>query len=216
MKNIFYLIAFFLTLSHFCQAQIRLNEGVTSVLVYGKALGDTDETIEGSKYIDSEFKYFSVNGSETKYLIRYNALQDLMEHKSENNTILLLNKDATKIVHNQEIVFELITENNLSQYHQILVDTNDIKLTKVQKVNINKARPAKNSYEESVPAHYKRIKDQYFVYFQGVLHPFDGKQNSLIKIFPTKINAIKLFYSKNKVDLTEKGILLLKNLFDNF
>lgn len=216
MKSVIFLITTIIIFSNNSYAQIRLHEGVNSVLVYGRALGDSDESAEGSKYIDDNFKHFGVNGSEAKYLIRYNAYHDVMEYKANNNDILILSKEETKKVHNKEVVFELLNNNNLLQYHQILSDTNSIKLTRVQKINFNKAKLARNTYEEPVPASYKRVKDQYYIYFHESLYPFDGKQSSLIKIFPSKVDEIKTYYSKNKVDLSEEGIVLFKNLFAEF
>ncbi|WP_160067326.1 hypothetical protein [Sphingobacterium bovisgrunnientis] len=210
MRKYIYLLILLMVNSLTCFTQIRYQEGVNSFLVFGRPLGSTDTEVKGSKYVD-DFKLYSVNGSDKKYLIRYNALKDLMEYKADNNNIIELSKEATTRVSNEFINYLLIDNNNKLQYHQILADTNQIRITKVISINYIKAKPARNTYEEGVPSEYKRNKDQYFIYKDNKLYPFDGKQNSFIKIFPSKTDIIKSYFKINKEGLNEATILLLKH-----
>lgn len=212
MRKVF-LISAFLGFALSGNAQVTL-QGAESLgtLTFRKSPEFKDESILGSKYITEEFQYAKVNNGTDSFLIRYNAHRDVMEYKSANEILELIKEQNTHFIFSDGTVYELLSSpSSGNQYHKILSDKKDIKLSKHSSIKLEQAKPAINSYDTDSPASFKRNRDVYYITINGKTTEFDGKQRSVRALFPNKNSEIKNFFKNNRIRNTDEDMIKLGN-----
>lgn len=194
-------------------AQVMLSEG--NVLSFRKSPEFNDANTAGSKYLIETYQNTKVNKGDQNFQIRYNAYNDIMEYKNGADVLELIKEKNTHFVFQDGSVYELFSYNtngqNFERYQKVLVDKNNIKISKFQSIKLIPAKKATNSYESDTQASYKANKEVYFITYNNQTSEFDGKQKTLEKIMPSNVDAIKKFYKENKIKENDSDMIKLGN-----
>lgn len=212
MKKIF-LTFTFLSLAFSIEAQTVMQGSSAGTLNFRKSPEFNEAAIQGSKYFNENFSSAKVNRGTQDFQIRYNALTDLFEYKNNKDIFELIKEQNLHILFTDGKVFELFnyTLNNkeVDRYHQVLTNSNDVKLSKFKSIKLIPAKPAANSYDQATSAHYKENKDAYFVTYKNQTIEFDGKAKDLEKLIPGKASEIKKYFKDNKVKENDADMIKL-------
>lgn len=212
MKKTILLLSFgLLTLT--TTAQVTVQAGNT--LTFKPLSSFSDETIAGSKYLNEAFQSAKVNKGTQDFLIRYNAYIDVMEYKNGKDILELIKEKNTHFAFEDGSIFELfqytIDGKSYDRYHKVLVDQNNVKISKLISVKLNPAQKAANSYETDTQANYKLNRDTYFITYNNETFEFDGKQKTFDKYMPEKSAVIKKFLKENKIKENDTDLIKLGN-----
>lgn len=209
MKKVLFIVSFLgFALSGNAQTTVQ-GAGSSYTLTFRKSPDFNDESILGSKYINEEFSHAKVNKGTENFLIRYNANRDVMEYKNADEIVELIKEQSTHFAFTDGTVYELINTAYGAQYHQVLSDKNNVKLSKHSSIKLEEARPASNSYDTDSPASFKRNKDVYYITINGETTEFDGKQKSVRALFPDKNSEIKDFFKNNRIRTNDEDMVKL-------
>ena len=196
-------------------AQTVTGLGDTGSLIFRKSPDFNDANVQGSKYFSEDFKQAKVNKGTQDFSIRYNAYSDVMEYKNGNETLELIKDQNTYFQFANGDVFELMSYevkgNTVSRYNQILLDKDNVKVSKFKSIKLIEAKAPANSYDSATPASYKPNKDEYFITYNDQTFEFDGKQKTLSKMIPAKLAEIKKFYKENKIKENDADMIKLGN-----
>ena len=210
-------IIFILSLGFFSFASnaqvVNINEG--SQLLFRKSPDFNDSNTAGSKYIIESYQNTRVNKGEQNFLIRYNAYNDVMEYKNGTDVLELIKEKNTHFVFQDGSVYELLNYSmdgkNYERYQKIIVDKNNVKISKFQSIKLIPAKQALNSYDKDTQATYKTNREEYFITYNNQTFEFDGKEKTLTKAIPGKAEAIKKFYKENKIKENDADMIKLGN-----
>lgn len=212
MKRVFLAFSFF-SLALTANAQMTLQGNNSGSLTFRKSADFTEKGIAGSKYFNENFEQAKVNKGTQDFLIRYNAYSDILEYKNNKDVVELVKDENTHVVFSNGTSIELLNYNlngkDISQYHQILLVTNNSKISKFRSIKLNPAKVASNSYETGSSASYKENKDAYFVTYKNQTIEFDGKAKDLEKLIPGKAFEIKKYFKDNKVKENDADMIKL-------
>lgn len=213
MKKIFF-IAIMLSLSISSNAQVNLQSG-GSTLSFRKSSEFSDKTISGSKYFDEGFKIAKVNKGTQDFSIRYNAYSDIMEYKNGNDLLDLIKEQNTYFQFSNGDIYELMNYTfkgkEVSRYNQVLLDKNNVKISKYKSIKLIEAKPAATMYDAPTAATYKPNEDIYFVTYNNQTVEFDGKSKILEKLIPSKASEIKQFFKQNKIKENDGDMIKVGN-----
>ncbi|UUV21711.1 hypothetical protein [Paenimyroides aestuarii] len=209
-KTIFILSLGLFTLA--TNAQVTVQTGGNN-LTFRRSADFNDAAVAGSKYIQKSFESAKVNNGTQNFPIRYNAYADVMEYKDGSDILELIKEKNTHFVFEDGSVYELLQytddKNSYSRYHKILMDQNNVKVSKFQSVKLNPATKASNSYESDSQAFYKQNNDLYYITYNNQTFEFDGKQKTLDKNIEGKSAEIKKFYKENKIKENDADMIKL-------
>ena len=175
------------------------------------------DKIEGSAYINENFVPAKISTAKNKvYYVRYNAFNDEMEIKGENDIIYGLNKERENLLinfSNPKQTYQLfdytLDSNDLQGYFiKINFDSDLLLLRKERIVHVDEKISA-TTYGTNRPAHFKRAKDNYFIKVgenNAIELPKNKKE--IAKLFPEFENETLSFIKKNKIKLKNETDLL--------
>lgn len=213
MKKIFF-GALLITFSISSNAQV-MSFSENSQIAFRKSPDFNDATVAGSKYYSEEFSNAKVNNGTESFLIRYNAYRDVMEYKKGTDILELIKEQNLRFSFQNGSTYELmnfvLNGKDYSQYHQILLDKNNIKVSKYRSIKLVPAKKAANSYDSDTQATYKENKDVYFVTYNNQTIEFDGKSKILEKLIPSKASEIKEFFKQNKIKENDDDMIKVGN-----
>ena len=128
------------------------------------------KNVTGSPYINENFKESTIiiQDKEFQSKVRYNGLNDTFEIKKENGEIKILNRVPSLKVKTQDGTYAMFKyfddDNNKSQrFFKVLAENDNIKFIKIEGVEYNKGREAKNSYSQETPPSLKPFEEYYFI-----------------------------------------------------
>lgn len=201
-------------------------EGLDDVFSHNKTSGgryikvvnpDDYDKIEGSAYINENFVPAKISTAINKiFYVRYNAFNDEMEIKGENDFIYGLNKERKNLlIHfsNPKQTYQLfdyvLDSEDLNGYFiKLNFDSELLLLTKERIIHVDE-KISKTTYGTNKPAHFKRVKDKYFIKIgnhSAIELPKNKKD--VAKIFPKFENEVLSFIKKNKIKLNSEVDLL--------
>jgi len=171
--------------------------------------GNNYNSIEGSPYLDSEFKPAKINEiSETKF-VRFNAFEGKIEVKEKSGVIVLSDSDSyvitlqdgsNKIYETRNYEDEF--GNSQVSFFELLKDHKNYRLYLKQDITLTKAVKAEG-YAKAEPAKFKGPLDTFYVLdFIGnsqKLLPIPYRMKSFLTIFPQKHKALKSFIKEHKL-----------------
>ena len=179
----------------------------------------SDKSIKGSVYIQKSFMPAKLSLSDNKiYNLKYNAYSDEIEIENEGGKPGALNKNIDDLL----IVFTLgnktyeaidyvdeegktsrgyfVHVNNANSKHQLLIK---------ETIQFLDRKPAKNSYDKTKPAQFKRLEDQYYISNGSkAVVEFPKKKKDFPKVFPDKHKDILSFMKKNKIKTSKEEDLV--------
>lgn len=213
MKKVIFILSlglFSITLN----AQVQINTG-GGLLSFSKSPDFNDANTTGSKYLSENYQSTKVNKGDQDFQIRYNAFTDIMEYKNGSDVLELIKEKNTHFTFQDGSMYELFLYEadgkSHERYHKVLTDKNGIKVSKFQSIKLIPAKKATSSYDSDTQAAYKVNKEVYFITYNNQTVEFDGKQKSLEKLIPSKVEAIKAFYKQNKIKENDSDMIKLGN-----
>lgn len=216
MKNtfVFVFISLFVSSSIFAQELLGghgAGTGISSGLISTTPVV-LNERVEGTPYINEKFVPATISASENViFYVRYNAVNDQIEVKGEDDKAYALNK------HRRDIVIQLIAnkktyqsfiyfDSDNNQSFGYFVNLNDraskVKLLKKERIKFLDEKPQVTGYDTPQPAKYQRLSDQYFMKVDdknAVIIP--SKKKSFAKLFPKYEDDILSFIKSEKLRL---------------
>jgi len=196
-------------------AQMVLQSGGSSTLSFRKSPNFKDAEASGSKYFKESYQNARVNKGDQNFLVRYNAYSDIMEYNNGSDMLDLIKEKNTHFVFQDGSIYELFTYTtkgeSLERYHQVVVDNNDVKISKFRSIELIPGKKATNSYDVDTQPAYKAKEEVYYITVNNVTSEFDGKQKSLVNLFPGKEEAIKAFYKNNRIKENDSDMIKLGN-----
>lgn len=215
---IFSTLGLLITSNTFAQANIQ---GSTfGTLTFYKNNSDKKTSAIGSEYIVENFKSARVNHGTQAFQIRFNAHNNVMEYKKENEELILIKKDNILIEFSDGKTYELVSYtdrkgNENESYLAVIKQTPNVSIYKLEKINYVEARPAANTYDTGSPAEYKRASDSYFLKIGNKTTELPTKQKDYDKLFPGKEAEIKAYFKSNKTNFKDDADLIKLATFLN-
>ena len=209
---LFSTISLFNISKSFAQVSAQGVSGIGTLTFY-KANSDKKTNAVGSEYIDEEFKSALVNGGTQRFQIRFNAYNNVMEYKKDNENLILIKKDNTLIEFLKGDTYELVSFTDkkgkeLVEYLNVIRNAGKVAIYKFEKIIFVEARPAQNTYDTGAPAEYKKASDTYYLKINDSFSELPTKQKEYIKLFPNKEAEIKDFFKTNKINFKNNTDLI--------
>jgi hypothetical protein len=172
--------------------------------------------IEGSQYLNEDFKLAEVSGVAKKLMVRYNAMTDAIEVQSDDMQGFLLTKEnpynTITIISDPNKIKLLNYKNKEGEvygYLSELHNKNNVILYRRDKIILQKAVEAKTSYQEAIPTKFVKINEEYYLSLKNdtaIAVPKNKKE--LQDLFPMKKEEIAVYLKGNKFSLKdEKSII---------
>ncbi|MGB5378031.1 hypothetical protein [Muriicola sp.] len=167
------------------------------------------ESIEGSPYLDPEFKPAKINElNETKF-VRFNAFEGKIEVKEKNGVIVLSDSDSyvISLQDGSNKIYETRTfkdESGNSQvsFFELLKEQPHYKLYLKESITLTKEVKAQG-YAKAEPAKFKRAVDTFYVSDfmdnsrELLIIPY--RMKGLLAMFPQKQKVLKSFTKEHKL-----------------
>jgi len=222
MKKLTFILST-ITFISFSDSFAQINaQGVsgTGVLTFYKNTTDKKPSVIGSEYIIEEFKPARVNGGTQPFQIRFNAHNNVMEYKKDNEELILIKKNNTLIEYTDGKTYELVSYTDkkgkeFDSYLFLIKNAGKISIYKLEKINFIEARAASNTYDTATLAEYKRSSDTFFIKIGDKVSELPTKQKDYIKLFPSKETEIKEYFKSNKINFKDDANLIKLATFLN-
>lgn len=208
MKKCAILIGFVTTLNIYAQAPVQSEAyrvaAFSSTLINNKVMDakGLDPTVQGSPYLNNDFKITNISNTSDAVTARYNIFKDEVEFKKGNDLYILPKNDLYRIVKIQPNTNLVLIDN---KYYIVLLENNNVSLLKREKVEYQKGREATNGYETSKLSSYKASKPSFYIKKNDKVIEIDKKTN-FEEIFSNK-NA-NSYIKTEKIDLKNEASLL--------
>ena len=173
--------------------------------------------IEGSQYLNEDYKLAEVSGVTKKLLVRYNAMTDVIEVQEEEGMKgFLLTKQSPyntiTITSNSNKIKLLNYKNKEGEVYGYLLELynkNNVILYRRDKIILQKALAARTTYQEAVPQKFVKIDDEYYLSLKNDVATAAPKNKKEIQnLFPMKKEEIVDYLKDNKYSLkNEKSII---------
>ncbi|WP_177761145.1 hypothetical protein [Flavobacterium sp. I3-2] len=222
MKKITFILST-LTLLSFSDSFAQVSaQGVSGrgTLTFYRSNSDNKPSVIGSEYIIEEYKSAKVNQGNQSFQIRFNAHNNVMEYKKDDENLILIKKDNTFIEFSDGRSYELISYTDkkgktFDSYLYLIKNAGKISIYKYEKINYVEARPAVNTYDTGSPAEYKRASDSFYIKVGDKVSELPTKQKDYIKMFPGKESEIKEYFKSNKINFKDNADLTKLAMFLN-
>lgn len=197
------------------QSLVSTNGGSNSMGLIDLRNFENSPTIEGSAYVNDKFLPARIEGVEGIYLLRYNNVNDDIEYQKDADKIFVLNKSEQKY----DITF-VGTKNKMRVYDYVdyygnqttgflsEIYSSKISLLKKEKINYIPEKYPKNGYDVLAPAHFERVKDEYYIMEGDKIVSFPKNKKALIEMYPKKEEEINSFLKKNKLSFKDQNDMI--------
>lgn len=179
----------------------------------------SDKTIQGSPYMEEMFLPARVTANiEQIFNARYNGVTDEVEVETEKNTIQAINKllpGITVTFLKTNKIYKGMTyfnENGQSVTGFLIPITSEnakVKLFSKEKIVFVDRKPAKNSYQEAIPAKFDRLDDSYYIVIdREIAQPLSYNKKEIAALFPNQEKQILNYISSEKLNIKKKEDLV--------
>lgn len=210
MKKILIFIVTCLSVFTYAQNNLLIDE--INFLLNSKPRAITDTDIEGSVYLDKEYRMAKISGVEGIWPIRYDAFRDEIEVKKDKE-IFALKKETTFneinfVDKDERIVYAEYELDNkkLTGYLFEVLKTPATKLYKKHTIIFKKAKEATTTLEISTPNRFLTqdpiyyLKDDSLPYFIQL----DKKAKNLMSVKPEQKSEITNCLKKSNLNLSNE------------
>ncbi|HCE58565.1 MAG TPA: hypothetical protein DER09_12240 [Prolixibacteraceae bacterium] len=213
-------------------AQLPLTYGVRTTmdlyesnkLVSGNGAGLlTDKDIEGSPFLDEEFKTGSIYTTQklqyADIQLRYNIYNDNIEFKTPAGEIqALASPDVVEIAligNNQFVYSSYVHTNKIKKGFLVVMEVGKASLYSKPVVTFKEAtQPA--AYKQPEPAKFIRKSDEFYVRIGTEPAVFIEGKKDLIAAFPDNQKAIEDYINKNKIKIGKpEGLKKVVNYYNS-
>lgn len=186
---------------------------VGSQRIYDRNNNDYSK-INGSPYTTEDFVPAKIYPLDKLFFVRYNAIKDQMEVKTEDNKIIILDNNHTeyKISLNVgNITYNILHDKESGKFGYFIsvVETNSVSIYKKQVKKYYPEKISDNSYGQNKPAYFSEGKDILYIQLnkEGEAIKLPTKRKAFLSLFPSNESKIKSFISKNKIKLSKEDDL---------
>ena len=223
MKSLFILIFCLTSMSVFSQLLNKVAQnGAHTELYFNNPVKTTStfNKVIGSPYLNEEFLPARVNKSKTTYFIRFNAAENSVEFKGENNVNMTLPKsDAYEIKlldgSNREYETRSYEDKDTEMsttFFEKLYSNNDFGIYLKEKINFTPVKLAKHSFEAHKPGKFTKAEETFYVTGinsePGKLTEIPKKEKLFVALFDESSPRIKQFIKKEKLEIDKKEDLI--------
>lgn len=189
--------------------------------------GDDKVDVEGSKYIQDDFKQATISlYSGYKFNVKYNAYDDEMEVQGKDNKSFALNKseknaEVTFLDNNKTYgVYGYLNseDQSISGYFQKITNGDVANLLKKERVMFIEEKLSKTGYDAYRPPQFKRLNDQFFIKLKDSPLAIELPKNkkNIANLFPNKKDEILKFIKENKLKTNkEEDLIKLTNFINS-
>lgn len=175
----------------------------------------TYSDVEGSPYLNKELTRGLVlfsNGDSVTYYLRYDIYSDEMEYLQNKSLFVILNIEKLDhiLLNGDKMVYKsYFIKSNLQSGYLIHSLDSYCNLYQKPQIRFEPDKPAKSSYDEDVPAHFKE-KPTFWFYSCGsdAITHFSADNSGLKQISGPHYDALKAFMKKNKLKLKNEADLV--------
>lgn len=216
--QIFSIAFMFVSIFSFSQDLVQ-TQTLTSSGSMSLAFDRSDKSIKGTPYIIDNFTPARVSADQDKiFNLRYNAVTDQMEVQSDKNTIQAINKNIEGVT----ITF-LKDDKTYESFNYLDKDgvalrgyfihvnsaNSKIKLLIKESKKFIDRKPAKSGYQDTKPAHFKRVDDTYYVMVKNkTAQIVPSKKKDIINLFPDHTESVSIYLKNNKFKTSKPDDLL--------
>lgn len=201
-----------MSISGFSFAQNNLLIDEMTFLLNSKPRAITDADVEGSVYLDKEYKMAQITGVEGSWPIRYDAFRDEIEVKKGNDVFALKKEIAfndIKFVDKDERI--ILAEYDLENKKQIgylfeLLKMPKVELYKKYTIIFKKAKEATTTLEISTPSRFLTQDPIYFIKESATADyiQLDKKAKKMLIMHPEIKEKIKKCNKESNIDLSKE------------
>lgn len=171
------------------------------------------ESVAGSPYVSEKFLLSEVSGVPMVVLVRYNGYKDEVEIKKDEEVYLLPKDSVYGEITPKNSVYKIKFFNNLTikgDYHKgyffSLAQKNKIELLKKDRIILQKAKEADNSYSIPEPPKYVKAKSEYYIKCgDNKLIDFPKSKKEVIALYPSNKTEIEAYFKENKVSFKDEN-----------
>jgi len=178
-----------------------------------------NDHVEGTPYINEKFTPAMISASENNiFYVRYNAANDEIEVKGDNNVAYALNK------YRKDITVELIAlkktyqnfmymnsddEPAFGYFTHISVPSANVKILKREVVKFFDEKVQVTGYDTPQNAKYKRLADKYYIKInnKSTAVALPNSKKSVAKLFPEHEKEVLSYIKGEKIKLKDEDSL---------
>lgn len=170
--------------------------------------------LKGSPYISEDFIATKVEDS--IYLMRYNAYADVFEQYETvgGHVVPFAASSGAKFeVPSLKKTYQFLNykeKNTVKQgYLVLLYESDDLKLYKKEKINFNRGKAPRTSYDRAFPDEFERQRDVFYyqIHQTGIVE-LPRKKSQFLNLFDERKGEINSFMKENKISLREENDLI--------
>lgn len=190
------------------------------ILESKRALGLTDEVIEGSPYMDSEFKPATIitrRGTYHNVPVRYNAHADNLEYRQGTTTYIAdasLNIQSVRFADHTMMVAKQPSGKALTFYE--VLDSGRVTLLMRKPVVFKSAEAPKALEASGKPARYTNAPEEYYLMTGDQLPVQFSGVKKLVELLPDKQEEVKKFVSANKISKKSADLVRVVKHYNSF
>jgi|GEM_PF-794569 len=170
--------------------------------------------LKGSPYISEDFIATKVEDS--IYLMRYNAYADVFEQYETvgGHVVPFAASSGAKFeVPSLKKTYQFLNykeKNTVKQgYLVLLYESDDLKLYKKEKINFNRGKAPRTSYDRAFPDEFERQRDVFYYQInQSGIVELPRKKSQFLNLFDERKGEINSFMKENKISLREENDLI--------
>lgn len=189
------------------QTNVNVNSGRIDYIYNKKAVS---ESATGSQYYIEAFSPARIEGSNEISSVRYNAYNDELEVKVNEDIKILQPKENQVItLTNGKAAYEYVQyvneDKNTNQNYLVIVSNQPkVKIYKREKITLEPEKHPTGGYQKyKAPAYKKEDAEYYIKMNDGQATWFKNKSKDVARLVPGKENEIKEYIKKNKIDVSE-------------
>lgn len=214
MKSLYiFIIAITFSFSNTIYSQSN-SLGGTNAVSYASFYNNIDSNInnadiKGTPYLNEAFTMATILPLNEKYPTRYNAVNDVIEVKLQDDSIIILNKknldysvDLNNTIYKS---FKYPSSKDGLGYFSLATNNDKVNIITRSTKNYYKAKPAANSYSAAKKAYFDEVKTTNFIYFTSTntIKEFPKKTKHFIALFKGKEELVKKYIKQEKINLKQ-------------
>ncbi|TAI48158.1 hypothetical protein [Flagellimonas allohymeniacidonis] len=220
MRRIVLVAAFLFSLVGFAQIANPNQDSFNELAFFVGINNSIYDDAKGSRYLNDEFLPAKINNLDKVYPVRFNVVENTIEVKNDDGTVMSLDKSMNYIVRLMDGSYKFyedntyITENGRKEksFFEKIHRSENYELFLKERIKFIPKKPSKSSYEPEVPAKFQKQEDKYYVKQldteSGDLIEIPQKKKAFLKKFKEGDGAFDSFVKKAKSKFNNKEDLV--------
>lgn len=161
--------------------------------------------INGSAYVNADFKKAKVSDNYESILARYNSYKDQVEFKKDNQIFVLDKSNLFSRISfsNNENLVLLNLNGTQGYFYELYSDDKKVLLKKIKTI-LNIPAKSKNSYttDDSSPSFVTTT--DYYLGMEGKFYQIPNKTKKIYELFPERKKDLEILVKSKKLNLNEE------------